>query len=125
SGLVGDALQRTPRRLIVLTLLAWLPLLLLSVAEGTAWGDGVKLTFVRDIDTHARLLLALPVLIMAEVFVHLRLKVLVGQFLSRSLIPDEERGKFEAAVGSAIRLRNSMLAEGLFLVLIYAAFLLA
>lgn len=121
-GLAGDGLQRTPRRLLALTLLAWLPLLVLSMAEGTVWGDGVKLTFARDLDTHTRLLLALPVLIVAEGFVHLRLKVLVGQFLSRGLIPEEERGKFGAAVESARRLRNSMVAEVLLIVLTYVAF---
>jgi hypothetical protein len=43
TRLVGDALQSVRRRVIVLALLVWVPLLLLLVAEGHAWGDSVKL----------------------------------------------------------------------------------
>ena len=54
-----DTLHLRHRRVIVLALLAWGPLLLLSIVEGHAWGGRAKLTFFRDIEIHARLLLAL------------------------------------------------------------------
>ena len=73
TRLAGDALQLLSRRVVVLTLLAWAPLLALSIVEGHAWGGGVKLTFLHDVEMHARLLLALPLLIVAELFVHQRL----------------------------------------------------
>ena len=38
--LAGDALELLRRRIVVLTVLAWVPLLVLSVAEGHAWGGG-------------------------------------------------------------------------------------
>ena len=38
THLAGDTLQLLHRRMVVLTLLAWAPLLVLSVAEGHAWG---------------------------------------------------------------------------------------
>ena len=41
TRLAGDTLQLLNRRIVVLALLAWVPLLLLSVAEGHAWGDSV------------------------------------------------------------------------------------
>ena len=37
TRMAGDALELLHRRVVVLTLLAWVPLLLLSVAEGLAW----------------------------------------------------------------------------------------
>ena len=58
SHLAGDALQLLHRRIVVLTVLAWVPLLALSVAQGHAWGGSVALPFLYDIETHARLLLA-------------------------------------------------------------------
>jgi hypothetical protein len=38
TRLAGDTLQLIRRRIVVLALLAWAPLLALSVAEGHAWG---------------------------------------------------------------------------------------
>jgi Short chain fatty acid transporter len=48
-----------------LTLLAWVPLLAVSIAQGHAWGGSVALPFVYDIELHVRLLLALPLLVVA------------------------------------------------------------
>ncbi len=108
-----------PRRILVLALLAWAPLLLLSVVEGHAWGGTVKLPFLLDVEIHARLLLALPLLIVAELMVYQRMRRLVPQFLERGLIPDSQRGTFDAAIASAMRLRNSITAEVLLIVFVY------
>jgi hypothetical protein len=118
TRLAGDALQLMRRRIVVATLLTWLPLLALSVVEGHAWG-GVTLPFLYDIDLHARLLLALPLLIVAEMVVHRRMRPVVRQFVERSLIPDAARARFDAAIASAMRLRNSITAELLLIALVY------
>jgi hypothetical protein len=112
-------LQLLPRRVIVTLLLAWVPLLALSIAEGHAWGDNVSLTFLEDLETQARLLLALPILIFLEPLIYQRMRPVVSQFLVRNLIPDDERWKFDAAINSAARLRNSVSAEILLIVLVY------
>ncbi len=119
TRLAGDALQLLRRRVIVMALLAWAPLLLLSVAEGHAWGDSVKLTFLHDVEMHVRLLLALPLLILAELVVHQRMRPVVGQFMARGLIPEASRAKFDAAIASAMRLRNSITAEVLLIAFVY------
>ena len=119
THLVGDALQLLRRRMIVLTLLAWVPLLLLSIAEGHAWGGSVAVPFLHDVELHVRLLLALPLLILAELVVHQRMRVVVRQFLERGLIPDAARAQFDAAIASAMRLRNSITAEVLLIAFVY------
>jgi hypothetical protein len=119
TRLAGDGLQLLRRRIIVLALLAWGPLLLLSMAEGYAWGDRVTLPFLHDVELHVRLLLALPLLIVAELVVHLRMRPVVGQFLERGLIPDAARAQFDAAIASALRLRNSIAAEVLLMAFVY------
>lgn len=117
--LAGDDLQLMRRRIAVMALLAWMPLLLLSIAEGHFWGSSVKLPFFHDIEMHVRLLVALPLLIMAEVVVHRQILPVVGQFLARGLIPDAARAQFDAAIVSAQRLRNSVMAEVLLITFVY------
>src|SRR5215475_9278679 len=109
--LSGDALELVRRRLIVIPLFAWLPLLILSALEGRAWGDAVRVPFLADIEVHTRFLLALPLLIVAELVVHQRMRPVVRQFLERDLIAETSRTRFDAALPSALRLRNSVLAE--------------
>jgi hypothetical protein len=120
TRLSGDALQWVPRRALIMAMLAWVPLLLLSMAEGSAWGDGVALTFLKDIETHLRLLIAVPLLILAEVNVHRRLHQVVPCFLENGLVPDTARPRFDAAIASAMRLRNSVAAELLLIVFVYS-----
>jgi hypothetical protein len=119
TRMAGDALELLRRRVIVVTLLTWVPLLLLSVAEGTAWGDGVKIPFLHDVEMHVRLLLALPLLVVAELVVHKRLGPTVRQFVERGLIPDTARPRFDAIIGSATRLRNSIAVEVLLIAVVY------
>jgi hypothetical protein len=119
THLTGDGLQLLHRRIAVLTLLAWAPLLVLSVAEGRAWGGSVALPFLYDVEMHVRLLLALPLLIVAERIVHQRMRLVVRQFRERDLIPDTALAAFDAAIASAMRLRNSIAAEALLLALVY------
>jgi hypothetical protein len=120
TRLSGDALQLVHRRALVAAMLTWLPLLLLSMTEGSAWGDNVPLTFLKDIETHLRLLAAVPLLILAEVGVHRRLHQVVPSFVANGLVPDTARLRFDAAIASAMRLRDSVLAELLLLVIVYS-----
>ena len=119
TRLAGDTLQLLRRRIIVMALLAWAPLLLLSIAQGHAWGDRVTLPFLHDVEMHVRLLIALPLLIVAELVVHQRMRPVAGQFLERGLIPDAAREQFAAAIAAAIRLRNSVAAEVLLIAFVY------
>jgi hypothetical protein len=119
THLTGDALELLHRRIIVLTVLAWVPLLVLSALQGYTW-TGVTLPFLYDVELHTRLLLAMPLLILAELGVHRRLRSTVEQFVERGLIPDSQRTSFDWALSSAMRLRNSVWVEALLLVLVYA-----
>src|SRR5215510_13028058 len=105
SHLSGDALELVRRRAVIIPLLAWLPLLVLSALEGHALGGTVAVPFLLDVETHIRFLVALPLLIVAELAVHQRMRFVVRQFLERHLIPEHALTRFEAAIASAFRLR--------------------
>jgi hypothetical protein len=119
ARLSGGALELLRRRVIVISLFAWLPLLILSMLGGRAWGDAVTVPFLKDIEAHARFLLALPLLILAELVVHQRMRPVARQFLERGLIPESSRARFDLAIASAARLRNSVLAEVLLIAFVY------
>ena len=119
TRLSGDVAELVSRRVIALALITWLPLLVLSIAEGRAWGESVKVPFLLDVDVHARFLLALPLLIFAELVVHQRMRPVVGEFVTRGLVPEKARWRFDAAIASAMRLRNSVLAEVLLIAFVY------
>jgi len=119
SHLADDALELVHRRILAGVLITWLPLLLLSTWEGRAWRGVVEIPFLLDAETHARFLLALPLLIVAELTVHLRMRRLLAQFVARDLIPEAERPRVDAAIGSAMRLRNSLAGELLLIAIIF------
>lgn len=117
--LSGEALELLGRRILVASLVAWLPLLVLSVWGGQALGGSANIPFLLDVEVHVRFLVALPLLILAELVVHARMRLVVKQFLERHLVPEHERSRFEAAVASALRWRNSAVAEVLLIGLVY------
>jgi len=119
TGLTGDAMQWAHRRVLVAVLVTWVPLLLLSMVDGRAWSGDVVLPFLKDVDTHVRLLIAVPLLILAERWAHRELPPILRCFVDRGLFSAEDRPRFDAAVASAIRLRNSVAAELLLVVLVY------
>jgi hypothetical protein len=119
AHLSGTALELLRQRILVISLLAWLPLLVLSLVEGHALRGSVAVPFLWDVDLHLRFLLALPLLIVAEVVVHQRIRFVPREFLERNLIPENTLRRFDAAIASAVRLRNSVLAELLLIAFVY------
>ena len=118
AHLSGPALEQLWRRIWVITLVAWAPLLVLSIADGRAVGPPSTLPFFRDIEAQVRFLVALPILIAAELVVHVRTRAIVGQFLDRGLVRPADVPRFEALMASAMRLRNSLAVEIGLLVLV-------
>jgi hypothetical protein len=110
SHLAGDGLELVHRRLLVITLVAWLPLLLLS-AFGPSTGSLGRLSFFNDIEVHVRFLIALPVLIAAELLVHSRIRPVARKFVERRIVLPRDLSSFHSAIESAVRLRNSIRVE--------------
>lgn len=120
ARLSGSALELMRRRVLVITCVAWVPLLLLSAFAGHALGGAIRIPFLYDIEAHVRFLVALPILIAAELVVHLRIRPLVRQFVERRIVIPEDVPKFHAAINSTLRVRNSAMVEVALLVLVYS-----
>ena len=121
ARLSTDTLGLVKRRVIFFSLFTWLPLLMLSVLAGESVGGAIKVPFIYDVDVHVRFLVALPLLLVAELVVHQRMRQIVRQFIERGIVPVTARSQFEALISSAMRLRNSAVIEVSLMVLVLTA----
>lgn len=118
SHLSGNGLELLHRRLLIITLIAWLPMLLLALMSPSSGGAGLS-SFFRDVEVHVRFLIALPLLIAAELVVHSRIRPVVRRFVERRIVLSDDLPRFDRAIESAIRLRNSVPVEVSLLALVY------
>jgi hypothetical protein len=119
SHLQGDETDLLHRRLLAITLGAWLPLLLLSLIPHPAIIS--RLDFLHDIEVHVRFLVSLPILIAAELIVHMRVRAAVRSFVERRIVLPEDVPLFDRALASAIGLRNSIPVEFGVVLFVYAS----
>jgi hypothetical protein len=120
SHLSNDGLDLVYRRLLTITLVAWLPLLLLATL-GSSAGNAGRLSFFHDVEVHVRFLIALPILVAAELIVHARIGPVVRNFVERQIVLPQDLPRFRRAIESAIKLRNSISTEIVLLLVVYTA----
>ena len=130
EGGPGDALMKrlrlirpelgaaSGRTAIILAILTWLPLLAFSLIEGSALG-GARIPFLYDLAAHARFLVAVPILILAEIPIGRRLRAVVKHFLNAGLVPAGEQEQFASSLVDTARFHDSRLAEMTLLALAY------
>jgi hypothetical protein len=118
SLLPGRVPQLLRRQAVIAVLLCWVPLAVLSFVQGHLLG-GIKLSFLRDIETHVRFLVSLPVLIMAEMVVHQRIRPMMKRFVERHLVTPQELPMYYAAMDAGVHFHDSVVAEIALLVFVY------
>jgi hypothetical protein len=106
------------RTALILMVLIWIPLLVLCLIEGQAF-RGVELPFFHDLAAQTRFLIAVPLLVLADIPVGVRLRQVVYHFLDARLVRDEELAKFEQIVMDTVRFRDARAAEMMVLLLAY------
>ncbi len=100
------------RRAIFLTLFTWLPLFILSAFQGVAFGSSVKVPFLFDFVVSVRFLIALPILIVAEVVIDSRTNSAVKHLIGSGLVKERDFPPFKSALQELSKWRESLLAEG-------------
>jgi hypothetical protein len=112
---LGAASGRTA---IVLATIAWVPLMVFSLLEGLAMG-GARIPFLYDIGTHTRLLVAIPILVLAEIPIGMRLRGVAKRFLEAGLVREEEQPRFASCVVDTVRFHDWRFAELILIALAY------
>ena len=121
--LEGDAQELLHRRIIVSVVLTWFPLLILSILSGVTGGVG-RISFFHDIEVHVRFLVALPILIAAELLVNSRTRPAIRRFIEWRIVLPEQRPAFHKAIDSASKIRNSVFVELALIAVVYTVGLL-
>ena len=123
AHLEGTTLELLHRRIIASVVLTWVPLLVLSALHTTTGSVG-RISFLHDIEAHARFLAALPILIAAELVVHMRIRPLVRRFVEWRIVLPDDVPAFRKAIESALKIRNSVSVELTLLAMVYTVGLL-
>jgi hypothetical protein len=110
---------RVLRRAVILVLLTWLPLLILSLLQGQAFGHRVRVPFLFDFAANVRFLITLPLLVIAETVIDPRLRHAVKHFVRSGLVQPQEVPAFEETIRKTNRLRDGWLP---FILLVIVAF---
>jgi hypothetical protein len=98
-------------RCVLLTAIAWVPLLILSALRGQALGPTPRLSSLLDFATYARFFVGLPALLMAEVVVGPRLRQAALQFLDAKMVRPQDYPAVERIIEQVKRSREAVLPE--------------
>ena len=110
-GLIKPDDPRIARRAELAVLVGWAPLVVLVIVEEVIMRNNVAKSFFNDFAVHARFLVAVPLLILAEADCSPRLGKVARQFIDAGVITTPERERFDAAIASTQRLLDSRLSE--------------
>lgn len=105
-------------RILFFVSLTWGALALITIWQGTFLNSALRVPFLFDFAEICRFLFVLPLLIMAEGIVGPWLSHVISHF--RKLVSEADIEKFEENIASALRSRDSIVAE---LVIILLAFI--
>jgi hypothetical protein len=120
-GLLKRETQTIYRTAIAFALVSWLPLAVLSAIQGLAIGKTVAIPFLYDIAAYTRFLIAVPLLVIAEVVIGAHLAEVAAHFISSGLVPEDEYPSFNAAAKDCMKQRDSAANEAIVLLLSYAS----
>lgn len=118
-GLVTPGNLNVGRRALLVVLMGWAPLVVLAAVQSLSAGVDVVTPLLWEVGVHARYLLAAPLLVLAEAACALQLNEVVCHFTRSGIVGDQDRGRFDEAVGSTRRWLRSGVAEVTTILLAY------
>ncbi len=94
-------------------LLTWIPLLVLTIKAGTALGNSVRIPLLRDYSLYGRLIVAVPILILAEVVIDPGIRRVTSTFRSSGIVKGVDLPAYRLILAKVERLRDSGWAEAI------------
>jgi hypothetical protein len=94
-------------KILIPFIICWLPLAIMTLINGTFWTGKISTSFITSFDTQTKLLISMPLFIMAEKLVSSKLRNIVNQFISSGIISKEDNQKFESIIYNQLRFFKS------------------
>lgn len=109
--LLSEDQYRIDRVIAALIALTWLPLVILSVLEGTLTVGGTELSLLTDLEPHVRCLVAMPILVIADILIDPIVDGAIREFKQSGILSEQDRPRFDKAVQELSRRRDSYLPD--------------
>jgi len=116
ARLIGPRTWGLRRRLPLALAMAWLPLPILAVTHGGV--DDLRALLI-DYRVYARAVIAIPLLLVAQVTMETRFREMVQHFLDANIIRIADLSRFHQIMQRTRRLRDAKLPEFLIIVAVY------
>lgn len=106
-------------RVLIPILICWVPLAIITLMQGTFWTGETDNSFITNFDTQARLLVSMPIFLLAEKPISRKLGLILGQFLNSGIIIKEEKQIFQRIIQKRVAFLKSHWTDIAVLVLCY------
>lgn len=97
-----------PAQVMIAFGLLWLPLAVFSLFDGKFYGTGVTHPFIADIVPHTRFLIAIPLLLIADLMIDPVTTIAVRNFEASGIVPQAAQQRLEAALTKLHHARDSI-----------------
>lgn len=109
-----------PVQIAVGVLVLWLPLVVLSLIDGSLTGTRVQQPFLHDVVPNVRFLLAVPLLLLADIPIDAAARTAIHYLETSGVIPDGDLPRFRKLLSGVRRARDSAWPDVVMVVIAYA-----
>jgi hypothetical protein len=104
-------------RILILSGIAWLPLVVLTLIEGTLFATDITIAFVNDVVPNVRGLIVIPLLVMADNIIEPMMTRVLKYLRTSGVVPDSEHVHLENAVERITYLINTKWIQAILVML--------
>ncbi len=108
----------TGTRILILCGVAWLPLVVLTLIDGTFITDDITIPFVKDVVPYVRGLIAIPLLVMADNIIEPMMTRILKYLRTSGVVPDAEHVHLNDAVDKMTYLINTKWIQLILVILV-------
>jgi len=104
-------------RILVLSGIAWLPLVVLTLIDGTFMATDITMPFVRDVLPYVRGLVVIPLLVIADNVIEPMMTRVVNYLRTSGVVPDSEHVQLDTAIDRVALLLNARWMQAILVLL--------